>query len=127
MHSLNPLLRAFFKSSLSSQCNRSNDHVRSQPLRCRRLSRAHYDQILLVPTTEVLLTSKDLETNILYADFVSSEEFVASHVLRVTSAATTANFRDGKGKAKQYATINGRSVVVKESFVYGNKGTNGPL
>lgn len=30
--------------------------------------------------------------------------------------------RDSRGKAKQFTTINGRTVVVKESFVYSNKG-----
>lgn len=30
--------------------------------------------------------------------------------------------RDSKSKAKQYSTINGRTVVVKDAFVYSNKG-----
>lgn len=30
--------------------------------------------------------------------------------------------RDNRGKAKQFTTVNGRIVVVKESFVYSNKG-----
>ena len=32
------------------------------------------------------------------------------------------NARDNRGKAKQFTTLNGRTVVVKESFVYSNKG-----
>ncbi|KAL9104797.1 MAG: hypothetical protein Q9163_000295 [Psora crenata] len=32
------------------------------------------------------------------------------------------NVRDSRSKAKQFNTINGRTVVVKESFVYSNKG-----
>jgi hypothetical protein len=27
-----------------------------------------------------------------------------------------------RGKAKQYTTINGRSVVIKDAYVYSNKG-----
>ena len=81
-------------------------------------------QILLVPTTEVLLTSRDRESNALYSDLTSSEEFLASHVIRTAGAQapTNGNVRDNRGKAKQYNTINGRTVVVKESFVYSNKG-----
>jgi hypothetical protein len=30
--------------------------------------------------------------------------------------------RESRGKAKQYTTINGRTVVVKDAFVYSNKG-----
>lgn len=81
-------------------------------------------QILLVPATEVLLNSKDSESNTLYADLVGSEDFLASHVVRVPGAAPSGNnnIRDNRGKAKQFNTINGRSVMVKESFVYSNKG-----
>ncbi|KAK8196726.1 hypothetical protein M8818_006893 [Zalaria obscura] len=86
-------------------------------------------QVLLVPTTEVLLNSKDRETNTRYADLAGSEEFLASHVLRVPGASgasdggkNAGNVRESKGKAKQYSTVNGRTVVVKDAFVYSNKG-----
>jgi hypothetical protein len=85
--------------------------------------------VLLVPSTEYLLTSRDRETGVLYADLVNSEEFLASHVLRIP-AGTSATPNGKKlpetvqvrGKAKQFTTLNGRSVIVKDSFVYGNKG-----
>ena len=32
------------------------------------------------------------------------------------------NMRESRGRAKQYTTINGRTVVVKDSFIYSNKG-----
>lgn len=78
-----------------------------------------------MPTTEVLLTSRDRESNALYSDLVSSEDFLASHVIRITGTLAPGNgsVRDSRGKAKQYNTINGRTLVVKESFVYSNKGT----
>ncbi|KAL8914680.1 MAG: hypothetical protein Q9171_000692 [Xanthocarpia ochracea] len=106
MHSLNPFLRAFFRSTLTAQCNPVNSYI------------------LLVPTTEVLLTSRDRESNALYSDLTSSEEFLASHIIRTAGAQAPSNgsVRDSRGKAKQYNTINGRTVVVKESFVYSNKG-----
>ncbi|KAI4176561.1 MAG: hypothetical protein LQ346_007851 [Caloplaca aetnensis] len=80
--------------------------------------------VLLVPTTEILLTSKDRESNGPYSDLTTSEEFLASHVIRITGAQTPSNgsVRDSRGKAKQYTTINGRTVIVKESYVYSNKG-----
>jgi hypothetical protein len=30
--------------------------------------------------------------------------------------------RENRGKAKQYTTINGRTVVIKDAYVYSNKG-----
>ena len=108
MPPLNPFLQAFFRSALPSQCSPVNHHV------------------LLVPTTDVLLNSKDRETNTAYADLAHTEEFLASHVLRVPGgvppAEKVAGAREQKAKAKQYSTINGRTVVVKEAFVYSNKG-----
>lgn len=137
MHSLNPFLRAFFRSTLPSQCNPVNHHVSFDkpsvtalcysPLVTSSADRSDF-QILLVPTTEVLLTSHDRETNTVYADLARSEDFLASHVLRIPAAPgagkdrDVSNVRDSRGKAKQFTTINGRTVVVKESFVHSNKG-----
>lgn len=106
MHSLNPFLRAFFKSALPAQCNPVNNHI------------------LLVPTTECLLTGKDRETNSTFVDLAGSEDFLTSHVLRISepTGPGSNNVRDGRGKAKQFNTVNGRTIVVKESFVYSNKG-----
>ncbi|KAF2120474.1 hypothetical protein BDV96DRAFT_538625 [Lophiotrema nucula] len=108
---LNPFLRAFFRSTLPSQCSPVHHHV------------------LLVPTTEVLLTSRDRDTNVPYADLSGSEEFLASHVLRVPGGVGPNNqvkdgtsFRESRGKAKQYSTANGRTVIIKDAFVYSNKG-----
>ncbi|KAI9860413.1 MAG: hypothetical protein M1824_003188 [Vezdaea acicularis] len=84
--------------------------------------------ILLVPTTEVLLSSKDRDSNTLYSDLAGSEEFLGSHVLRLPGGKAPdsekhgANMRDTRNKAKQFTTVNGRTVVVKEGFVYSNKG-----
>ncbi|KAI9793336.1 MAG: hypothetical protein M1833_000781 [Piccolia ochrophora] len=110
MNPLNPFLRAFFRSTLPAQCNPVNNHI------------------LLVPTTEILLVARDRETNTSYADLASSEEFLGSHVLRVPGSnlsapgKETASTRDLKGKAKQFNTVNGRTVVIKDGFVYSNKG-----
>ncbi|KAF2471939.1 uncharacterized protein BDR25DRAFT_259174 [Lindgomyces ingoldianus] len=108
---LNPFLRAFFRSTLPSQCSPVHHHV------------------LLVPTTEVLLSSRDRDTNASYADLSGSEEFLASHVLRVPGGVGPNNqikdgssFRETRGKAKQYSTANGRTVIIKDAFVYSNKG-----
>ncbi|KAE9972481.1 hypothetical protein EG328_004953 [Venturia inaequalis] len=86
--------------------------------------------ILLVPSTELLLTSRDRETHVLYSDLATNEEFLASHVLRVpggvapgsASKDVPATFRENRTKAKQYTTLNGRTVIVKDTFVYSNKG-----
>ncbi|KAL8689817.1 MAG: hypothetical protein Q9218_004590, partial [Villophora microphyllina] len=100
MHSLNPFLRAFFRSTLPAQCNPVSNHVSAQPI-------------------------LDRDSNSSYTELAGSEDFLASHVIRVNGAQASANgsVRDSRGKAKQYNTINGRTVIVKESFVYSNKGT----
>ncbi|KAF2762051.1 hypothetical protein EJ05DRAFT_472981 [Pseudovirgaria hyperparasitica] len=112
MHPLNPFLRAFFRSTLPAQCSPVQHHV------------------LLVPTTEVLSNARDHDTNALYTDLASSEDFLASHVIRVpgggfippNNSKDVNNFRESRGKAKQYSTCNGRTVIIKDSFVYSNKG-----
>jgi hypothetical protein len=81
-----------------------------------------------VPTTESLINSRDRDSNILYSDLVSSEEFLGSHVLRISPSGganggkDNTSVRDSKGKAKQVATVNGRTVIIKENSVYSNKG-----
>ncbi|KAI7395279.1 hypothetical protein KC328_g5787 [Hortaea werneckii] len=109
---LNPFLRAFFRSALPLQCSPIQHHI------------------LLVPTTDVLLNSKDRETNLPYAELAGTEDFLASHVLRVPGGTAPAgsgardgtNMRENKARAKQYPTINGRTVVIKDTFAYSNKG-----
>ena len=133
MHSLNPFLRAFFKSALPAQCNPVNNHASIPPCEGNLAdwhgnlpdATANILQILLVPTTECLLTGKDRETNSTFVDLAGSEDFLTSHVLRISepTGPGSNNVRDGRGKAKQFNTVNGRTIVVKESFVYSNKGT----
>ncbi|EMR63498.1 putative vps9 domain protein [Eutypa lata UCREL1] len=113
MQPLNPFLAAFFKpgNPIISQCTPVHHHI------------------LLVPTTEFLLTSRETESGQSSADLIGSEEFLGSHVLRVPSPATAAggkdavgNLREVRGKARQYSTLNGRSVVIKDAAVFSNKG-----
>lgn len=129
MQPLNPFLSAFFKSALPSQCTPVHLHVGNDDNVQSIVHRLISLQILLVPTTEVLLTSRDRETGALYADLAGSEDFLGSHVLRIPAnhAATAGgkdapNMRENRGKAKQYTTVNGRTVVVKDAYVYSNKG-----
>ncbi|KAG5299672.1 VPS9 domain-containing protein [Histoplasma capsulatum G186AR] len=110
MHPLNPFLRAFFRSTIPAQCVPIQNHV------------------LLVPVTESLINGRDRDSNLAYADIVSSEEFLGSHVLRVPSPIGSPASKDGpsvrdtRGKARQITTVNGRTVVVKETTVFSNKG-----
>lgn len=115
---LNPFLAAFFSNPLSTQCTPPSNHI------------------LLVPTTEVLLTHRDLEYgNVDFAELPNLDEYLASHVIRmpnprVAAAAANAaggkdgivNLREMRGKVKPYGTANGRSVVIKDNLVYSNKG-----
>lgn len=128
MQPLNPFLSSFFKSALPTQCTPVHHHVSHVPSSCI----LHYlirEKILLVPSTEVLLTSRDRESGALYADLAGSEDFLGSHVLRVPANIAAAaggkdvpNMRESRGKAKQYTTVNGKTVVIKDAHVYSNKG-----
>ncbi|ORY66125.1 VPS9 domain-containing protein [Pseudomassariella vexata] len=114
MPPLNPFLAAFFRSGnpIISQCSPVHHHI------------------LLVPSTEFLLTSRETESGSSNSELIASEEFLGSHVLKIPSNAATAggkdaavgNLRELRGKARQYNTLNGRSVVIKDAFVYSNKG-----
>lgn len=115
MQPLNPFLAAFFRSPLTSQCTPVHHHI------------------LLVPTTEVLLTSREVESGSSNAlDVVNSEEFLASHILRAPASAVATpgakeaapNLREVRGKAKQYSTLNGRTLVIKDAQIYTNKGAS---
>lgn len=111
MQPLNPLLSAFFKSPVAAQCTPVHHHI------------------LLVPLTDVLLTSRETESGASVNEVVASEDFLASHVLRIPGPDGAAGGKDGgpslrevRGKARQFSTLNGRSVIVKDSFIYSNKG-----
>ncbi|EEP78609.1 conserved hypothetical protein [Uncinocarpus reesii 1704] len=82
--------------------------------------------ILLVPTTESLINARDRDSNTLYVDLVHSEEFLGSHVLRIpvsiSAKEALASARENRGKARQITTANGRTVAIRESTVYSNKG-----
>ncbi|KAI0142747.1 hypothetical protein GGR57DRAFT_377265 [Xylariaceae sp. FL1272] len=108
MHPLNPFLAAFFKpgSSVATQCTPIHHHI------------------LLVPTTESFLTSREIESGLPLSDVVATDEFLASHVLRIPAPPAAGgkdgvgNLREWRGKAKQYNTLNGRTVVIKDTFVF---------
>ncbi|KAI1330795.1 VPS9 domain-containing protein [Xylariaceae sp. FL0255] len=108
MQPLNPFLAAFFKpgSPAAAQCTPVHHHI------------------LLVPTTESFLTSREIESGLPLSETVSSEEFLGSHVLRVPAGGKegVGNLREWRGKAKQFTTLNGRTVVIKDTFVYSSKG-----
>lgn len=118
MQPLNPFLAAFFRSPLPAQCHPYQQHV------------------LLVPTTDVFLTSREAEApaGASVNETISADDFLASHVLRIPDPARptgganagvkepTPNLREMRGKAKQYNTVNGRNVVIKDNVIYTNKG-----
>ncbi|KAL3473797.1 hypothetical protein BJX99DRAFT_233060 [Aspergillus californicus] len=109
MHPLNPFLRAFFRSTVPGQCVPIENHV------------------LLVPVSDSLIGSRDRESSLFYSDLVVSEEFLGSHTLRIpvpsgVGGRDDPSVRDGRGKVKSVTTFNGRTVIVRDNSVYGNKG-----
>ncbi|RPA78795.1 hypothetical protein BJ508DRAFT_416386 [Ascobolus immersus RN42] len=110
MPPLNPYLRAFFKSNIPSQCKPVQDHV------------------LLVPTTDTLLNSRDDESGSLYTDLAGTDEFLASHVLRIPTSQSLQGDgmriggRETRAKPRQFSTVNGRTVIVRDSWVHSKSG-----
>ncbi|KAK3335491.1 hypothetical protein B0T19DRAFT_406606 [Cercophora scortea] len=112
MQPLNPFLSAFTRSPFLAQCSPSQQHI------------------LLVPATDVLLGSRDSETGAPLSTALANDEFLGSHVLRIpapkgpTAAGKEVahNLREMRGKPKVYSTINGRSIVIKDNYIYSNKG-----
>ena len=81
-----------------------------------------------MPTTDALLNATDRESGRPYTELVRDEEFLGSHILRVSSSNGFGgkdgnNIRENRGKAKSYTTVHGRTVIIKENMVYSNKGT----
>ncbi|KAJ9651871.1 hypothetical protein H2198_008869 [Neophaeococcomyces mojaviensis] len=103
---LNPFVRALFQSSVLSQA----------------LSAQNY--VLLVPTTDSLINAQDGDNGKQYADLVEDEDFLGSHILRITPEQNVKenSVRESRSKAKTYSTVNNRTVVIKENMVYSNKG-----
>ncbi|KAK4192831.1 hypothetical protein QBC35DRAFT_203831 [Podospora australis] len=112
MQPLNPFLSAFSKTAFLAQCSPPQQHI------------------LLVPTADVLLNSRDTETGAPLVASIASEEFLGSHVLRIPllkghvagGKDAAQNLREMRGKPKMYGTINGRSLVIKDGTIYTNKG-----
>ncbi|RDA87437.1 hypothetical protein CP532_2818 [Ophiocordyceps camponoti-leonardi (nom. inval.)] len=107
MQPLNPFLAAFFRSSVVAQCSPVHDYV------------------LLVPLTDLLFTHRETENGTSVADLVASDDFLTSHVLRIPTSAKErddVSLRDVRGKAKKFSTLNGRSVLVRDSIIFTNKG-----
>lgn len=106
---LNPFLSAFLQSNLPAHCIPAHDHI------------------LLVPITETLIGTQDRESGTPYEDLVVLDEFLSSHILRIPVAAGAGDgiavgSRDARGKARQFSTVNGRTVIVKDSWVYSKAG-----
>ncbi|OAA39126.1 VPS9 domain protein [Metarhizium rileyi] len=111
MQPLNPFLAAFFKSTVVAQCTPVHHHV------------------LLVPLTDELLTSRETDSGVAASEVIASEEFLSSHVLRIPSSGISSgskdgvhNLRDVRGKARQFSTLNGRNIIIKDSVIHSSKG-----
>ncbi|KAL2146865.1 hypothetical protein VTI28DRAFT_1968 [Corynascus sepedonium] len=112
MQPLNPFLSAFSKSPILAQCLPPQQHI------------------LLVPTADVLLNARDAETGAPLLASITSDEFLASHVLRIPIPKTQGpggkdaaqNLREMRGKPKVYGTLNGKSLIIKDQSIYTNKG-----
>ncbi|KAH6619592.1 hypothetical protein B0J18DRAFT_482181, partial [Chaetomium sp. MPI-SDFR-AT-0129] len=123
---LNPFLSALSKSPLLAQCSPPQHHI------------------LLVPTADVLLNTRDVDSGaplVVAAGLTAAaaggvtDEFLASHIIRLPVSPTSGgnggkgvgqeggqNLREMRGKPKIFGTVNGRSLVVKDHGIYTNKG-----
>src|SRR5438105_584861 len=112
MQPLNPFLSAFSKSPILAQCLPPQQHI------------------LLVPTADVLLNSRDPDSGAPLVASIAADDFLASHVVRIPIPKPQAaggkdaaqNLREMRGKPRVYNTFNGRSLVIKDNVIYTNKG-----
>ncbi|KAK3300887.1 uncharacterized protein B0H64DRAFT_334501 [Chaetomium fimeti] len=112
MQPLNPFLSAFSKSPILAQCLPTQQHI------------------LLVPAADVLLNARDSDTGAPLVASITSDDFLASHVLRIPipkpqgpgGKDVAQSLREMRGKPKVYGTFNGRSLVIKDNCIYTNKG-----
>ncbi|KAG4305151.1 hypothetical protein PORY_001321 [Pneumocystis oryctolagi] len=75
-----------------------------------------HEIIILAPVTESLQGIEN-KTNIPWNETVDND-FIASHILKCSSGLRY----DLHGKIKQFTTINGKTVIIKNDFVYTDKG-----
>ncbi|KAK9477625.1 hypothetical protein V1514DRAFT_109534 [Lipomyces japonicus] len=106
IHPLNPFLSCLFNPATSNS--------RSREIQAALRSPQNY--ILLVPVTNSLLFTIDQESSLSFTELCSHDEFLASHVIKIGGSTKTI------GRARLFWTLNGRSVVIKDDFVYTNKG-----
>ncbi|GAO51155.1 hypothetical protein SAICODRAFT_21642 [Saitoella complicata NRRL Y-17804] len=72
--------------------------------------------VILCPVAESL-AGWDRESGLEWAALMT-EEFLASHVLRASALPQGST----RHRPRQYTTLNGRTVIIKEDHVYGHKG-----
>ncbi|KAG5519488.1 hypothetical protein PMAC_002115 [Pneumocystis sp. 'macacae'] len=75
-----------------------------------------HDIIILAPVAESLQGIEN-ETDIPWNETISND-FIASHILKCSSGLEYGLY----GKTKQFTTINGKTVIIKNDFVYTDKG-----
>ncbi|CCJ30395.1 unnamed protein product [Pneumocystis jirovecii] len=75
-----------------------------------------HDVIILAPVAESLQGIEN-ETDIPWNETITSD-FIASHILKCSSGLGYGLY----GKTKQFTTINGKTVIIKNDFVYTDKG-----
>ncbi|KAK9463731.1 uncharacterized protein V1516DRAFT_58352 [Lipomyces oligophaga] len=71
---------------------------------------------LLVPVTPSILFTIDSETSIPFAELCTQDDFLSSHILKI-GVSTKAI-----GRARVFWTLSGRSVVIRDDYIYTNKG-----
>ncbi|KAK7204485.1 hypothetical protein BZA70DRAFT_290447 [Myxozyma melibiosi] len=103
---LNPLLAALFHPPQLSPRSRDLANALKSPR----------NYVILVPTTTSLLYTVDQETNTPFAELCNQEDFLASHIVKIGVSAKAI------GRARVFWTLNGRSIVIKDDFIYTNKG-----
>lgn len=112
---LNPLLDALFNPNEGAAASHTNTkHLSS--IR-RTLVNNWQTYSILVPRTSALKWNVDRDSGLPLTDLCATEEFLASHIIHTP----TSQNRPGK-RAKYFTTLNGRTVVIKDGYVYTQKG-----
>lgn len=111
----NPLLNCIF----------NNPHHAKSPLKSaiRELGRLHNDYAILVPPAHILRECYDLSSLKLSELCSTSEDFVKSHIIKITTPLSVSSAPVTKVQLVLYSTMNGKQALIKNGMVFTGRGS----
>lgn len=111
----NPLLNCIF----------NNPSHENSPLKAiiRELSRRHNDYAILVPPAHILRECYDFSSRRLSELCSNSEDFVKTHIIKITTPLSVSSAPVTKAQLVLYNTMNGKEALIKNGLVFTGRGS----